>query len=86
MDDIERIHKASAAKQLQNNSFLQEVFGGIRSDLVMAMETVPMTDRETQQAITLAVQVLKRIQDHVQTCIDDQKVHEFNLELVKQAT
>ena len=86
MDDIERVHKASAAKQLQNNIFLAEIFSGIRNDLIAGMERVPMTDHEMQQAIILAVQVLKKIDDHIQTCIDDQKVHEFNLTLVKGNT
>ncbi len=82
MDEIKIKHRASAAKQLQNNEVLQECFDSVNDGLIQAMQIVPMTDRDTQQAITLSFQVLNNIKQHIQTCINDEKIHEFNLKSV----
>jgi len=79
MDEIEIRHRASDAKQLQNNNLLIEAFKSVRTGLVEAMEQVPMNDRDTQQAIALSLQCLVRIEKHIQSCIDDEKIYEFKL-------
>ena len=84
MDETELKHRASQALQLQKNQILEEAFFSVKEGLIHAMETVPMTDHDQQQAITLGLQVLSRIQRHIQACIDDQKIHEFELQQMKQ--
>ena len=85
MNEIDLRHRASEAKQLQNSVILNEAFESVRLGLLAAMEAVPMTDRDTQQAITLSFQVLARIQKHIQSCIDDEKIYEFQLHQPKIA-
>jgi hypothetical protein len=54
--------KAEQAKQVLTNPVFKHVYGDIRENLVVQLESIPLGDTETQHEITLMLQLLKRVQ------------------------
>lgn len=79
MEAHEIAARSQQAQFLKDNPLLKESFESVRSGLVKALEQVSITDRDKQQAITLSLQCLAQIEQYITSCIDDQKVAEFNL-------
>lgn len=72
--------RARQAQDLLNNGMLQEAFTEVENGLLRALEIVPITDRDQQQAITLGFQLLKSIKSNIESNIENEKVHQFNLQ------
>lgn len=76
--------RAQRAREVLDNPTYQEAFEKVESDLVKSLRNVGMADRDKQQCIAIAVQVLGRIESHFTSIINGEKVEEFNASLRAQ--
>jgi len=63
--------KAEAATRLLNEPVMKQVFVDIRDGLVRQLESVPISDTQSQHEITLMLQLLKRFQSQLAKYIGD---------------
>jgi hypothetical protein len=64
--------KAESAQRLLDEPVFKTVLVDIKDRLVSQLETVAISDKETQHEITLMLQLLKRIPSELQRYIQDQ--------------
>jgi hypothetical protein len=60
------IEKAERARELLSDPVMRAVFSDIRMQIVENLESVPMSDIDTQHESALMLQLLKRLQAQLQ--------------------
>lgn len=73
------LERADRAKELLENLTFREVQAEIRSELIAAIEAVPVTDFERMQEMVLALQVHNRHKKKLEKWIADGKVEQSKL-------
>lgn len=73
------LERADRAKELLENQTFREVQAEIRSELIAAIEAVPVTDFERMQEMVLALQVHNRHKKKLEKWIADGKVEQSKL-------
>lgn len=73
------LERADRAKELLENLAFREVQAEIRSELIAAIEAVPVTDFERMQEMVLALQIHNRHRKKLERWIDDGKVEQKRL-------
>ena len=68
------IDRAERAKSLLEDEVLKGAFRDIRMRYVEQLESVPMSDVETQHEVALCLQLLKRVQSQLQKYISDSAI------------
>jgi hypothetical protein len=76
---LNALEKADRAKELLENLAFREVQAEIRSELIAAIEAVPVTDFERMQEMVLALQVHNRHKKKLEKWIADGKVEQSKL-------
>lgn len=67
----DRIARANRANELLNSGTMKEAFNGVREALVVSLESCAVGDTSTQHEIALMLQLLKRVQAHLQSWVSD---------------
>ena len=65
------IDRAERAKALLEDMVLKGAFEDIKTQLVSNLESLPISDHETQHEIALMLQLLKRIRSQLQTYLNE---------------
>jgi hypothetical protein len=66
--------KADHAQQVLNDPVMNEAFAAIRIGMLERLESIPISDHETQHEITLMLQLLKQVRTQLQTFVDDMAI------------
>lgn len=72
--------RADRAKELLENQAFREVQAEVRSELIAAIEAVPVTDLERMREMVLALQVHNRHRKKLERWIADGKVEQKRLD------
>lgn len=70
---------AEAAEHLLTEPVMKKVFVDIRDGLVTKLESVPLSDTETQHEITLMLQLLKRFQNQLSKYVGDEAMNKHRV-------
>ena len=66
--------KANDARQLLEHPLLQEVFSGVRENMVQSIEACPLTDDDMRNQLMLSLQVLQSVKEELMNYIQDSQI------------
>lgn len=76
----DRIRRADRARELLNNSLLQDAFKDVREGLVLTAETCNWSDHDTKTNVMLSLQLLRNLKKIIEDHITDGKVAQSEIE------
>ena len=80
-DKIQRqINEAAQADALMKNEFLWEQFAYLENEYTKAWKVMPAKDTDGREKLWLAVNVVGKVKDHLQTVLNDGKLAKRELE------
>ena len=78
LDDAE--YRANEARMIIGHDLFKEGFAHTREALIRAIEDADATDTIVMEKLSIALQVLKSVKAHLESCIEDETVSKIKPE------
>lgn len=76
----QELHRARLAREVTDNPVYQEAFSSLKADLMRGWESSPARDTEGREHLWLAVNLLGRIERHLQQVMETGRMAELQLQ------